>query len=185
MTWTDVFLATLAGGVVLFIWGAICWIALPHHHGDYRAFPKADEDAVTRALEATRAGPGMYAVPHFANYGGMKDPALNERYQRGPNATVVLTPPGPCMQGSTFLKGFVLDLAAAFAAAVILRYVNPGIEGTPRRVLFFAGIGALVAGFPAFQQVIWMKGPVRNAVTATFDGIVGFALVGLTYELLF
>jgi hypothetical protein len=168
---------------VLFVWGAICWIALPHHHDDFRALPKADEDSVSNALAAANVRPAQYALPHFANYGGMKDPALAQRYERGPNATIIVSAPGPCMAGSTFVKGFVLDLVAAFAAAVVYHYATTGMAEAWKRVAFFAGVGALVHGFPALQQVVWMKGPLRTALTHTFDGVVGFVLLALTFDL--
>jgi hypothetical protein len=181
MPWTDVFLAAAAGAAVLFVWGALCWIVLPHHHGDYRAFPRDAEDAVSAALAATGAKPGMYMVPHYANYAGMKDPALTERYARGPNGSVLLTPPGACMQGRTFLLGFLLDLAAAFAAAVLYANLDP-VLSDGRKTLLFAGLGALVQGFPGLSQVVWMKGPSRNALTAVFDGVVAFVLLALTFS---
>jgi hypothetical protein len=182
MPWTDVLIAALAGGAALFVWGAICWMVLPHHHGDFRPLPKADEEAMSSALAATRAGPGTYVVPHYANYAGMKDPAFADRYARGPNAMVTVTPPGPCMPGSTFAKGFLLDLLAAFAAAVVWRYAALSIGGAGKRLLFFAGVGALVHGFPTFQQVVWTKAPLRSAVTHLLDGIVGFVLLALVFE---
>lgn len=185
MSWTEVLLAALAGGFVLFVWGAICWMALPHHHGDFRALPKAEEDAVAGAVGATGAKAGLYAVPHFRNYAGMNDPALAARYERGPNFSLTVFPPGPCMQAGTFVKGFALDVLAAFAAAVIWRYASPELGTLAKRVLFFAGVGALVNGFPGLSQVVWMKSPLRNALTMTVDGVVGFALLALTFHLLF
>jgi hypothetical protein len=181
MPWSDVLLATLAGGAVLFVWGAISWVALPHHHGDFRAFPKDAEDAVTDALARTGAEPGMYMVPHYANYAGFKDPALTERYERGPNGQVLLIPGGDCMQGSTFVYGFLLNLLVAFAAVVLYANLDP-ILCDGRRLLLFAGLGALVHGAPGLQQVVWMKHPLRDALTATFDGVVGFVLLALTFS---
>jgi hypothetical protein len=88
------------------------------------------------------------------------------------------------MAASTFVKGFVLDVLAALAAAIVWRYVAPGIDGAAKRIAFFAGVGALVHGFPAFQEVVWLKFPVRGAVTHLFDGVVGFVLLAFVFELL-
>ncbi|MGQ0614697.1 MAG: hypothetical protein ACT4PV_13255 [Planctomycetaceae bacterium] len=176
-------LATLAGGVVLFAWGAVCWMVLPHHHDDYRGF--SDEGAVSAGLRKGAAGPGAYWLPFHTNYeGGMKDPALEARHREGPNAVIVVYPSGPCMVGSTFLKGFLLNLGTAFVAAVLFVSLRDAVPGLLNRILLFGGLGALIHAVPLFQQSIWLQWPWRNALTCVFDGIVGFALLGFVMHFL-
>ncbi len=170
-------LATLAGGVALFIWGALCWMVLPHHHGDFRGC--SDEGAVSAGLRKGTAGPGAYWLPFHSNYaGGVKDPAYHARHSEGPNAIVVVYPAGPCMVGSTFLMGFLLNLGTAFLAMALFAPLRDAMPGLLNRLLVFAGLGALVHAVPLFQQSLWLRWPWRNTLTCVFDGIVGFALLG-------
>jgi hypothetical protein len=182
MPWTDILLASLAGAVALFVWSAIAWMGLPHHHGDFRPIP--GDDDLAAALARAKVGPGVYMMPHFLNFeGGFKDPALAQRFERGPNATITVIPPGPCMRGSTFLKGLLLDVLIAFSGAVIYHFTAGGLGGTVRTIVFFACLGAFVNGAPTLAQVVWMSYPLRNALTVIFDGVVGFALLGLVLRL--
>ena len=178
MPWTEVLLGALAGGLALFVWNAVCWMALPHHHADFR--PLANEEDLSYALGRAGVKPGVYMLPHMENYkGGMKDPALDARWKKGPNVTVTVMPAGPCMMGSAFLKGYGLTVLEAFAGAVILHWTAGSLGSLPRTLGFFAGLGALVNGARPLSQVIWMKYPLRNAMTLVFDGVVGYALMGL------
>ena len=54
-------LAALAGGAVVFVWGAISWMALPWHHKSFQKF--TDEEGVAKALMAAAPASGLYSLP--------------------------------------------------------------------------------------------------------------------------
>src|SRR5687768_870754 len=109
MDWNSILIAGGVSGVVLFVWYGLAWMALPHHKADFRACPNRDE--VERALASVPAAGAWYMLPSYTDFpGGMKDPGLAERLKRGPNATVLVMPPGACMGAGTFAAGFVLNL---------------------------------------------------------------------------
>jgi hypothetical protein len=178
-TWTQVAMAAGAGGLTLFIWNAIVWMGLQHHNSDFRRLPNAG------AAEGPLTGlaPGMYMLPHYEDFaGGFKDPALDPRMRKGPNALVVVQPPGPCMQGSTFVKGFLLDVFVAFGIALGFKYSGDTLYDWKHAVAIPAVLGATLAGSPGVANAIWMKYPWSHAIKLMFDAVVGFALVGLVFH---
>lgn len=182
MDWMSVLWSALAGAGVLFVWGAICWVALPHHFPDWKRL--TNEGDVERALAASPPSTGLYALPHWETYPqGMKDKAFRERFKRGPNAHVYVI--GDCSESAgTFLRGFLLNLLVAFLCAYLLHRGVFHVTDLAHTVILFAVLGGLVHGVNAAQHAIWMGYPWRPVLTGLFDGVVGFALLGLVLHLL-
>lgn len=175
---TTVLIAAGAGAVVLFIWSGIAWMALPHHKGDFH--PLADRSDIEAALAAANANPGMYCIPHMDEFEqGLKDPALAERMQSGPNAMVVVMPKGPPMTGATFVRSFALNLFEALACVMLLNLVGEHVPTLADKVVLFALVG-LFNGVSSYCSMSnWMCLPWRFAWTNVFDNVLGFALVGV------
>ena len=179
---TEILWGTLAGGAVLFVWGAVCWMALGHHFGDWKALDQ--QAGVDEALARSTSGPGLYAIPHWDTYAkGLSDPALRERMKKGPNAHVVVLV--NCMESPlTFLKGALLQFAVAAALASLLYGGVFAVTGLLNTVVLFAALGALTHLIVPAQHAIWMGYPWRPVLSGLFDGVVGFALLGLVLHLL-
>lgn len=182
MPWLNILWSTLAGAAVLFVWGALCWIALPHHFGDFKRIP--NEADVEGALVRAAPQPELYTVPHWDPYPeGMRDKDFRARFKRGPNAHVfvlrdVMEAPG------TFGKGFLMNAVVAFVSAVLLHSGWLGVTGLAPTVGLFALLGAFAHGVNPAQHAIWMGYPWRPVLTGLFDGVVGFALLGVVLHLL-
>ena len=178
---TRLLIAAAAGGAVLFVWNAIAWMALQYHNSDFKRVPQREivEDALSRAgLSA-----GMYMLPHGADFPqGMKDPGLEARWKKGPNATIVVAAPGPCMTGLTFLRGYLLCFFEALGAAILFRVAWERLGTLPRSVGFGAGLGLLIHGVPHLQQSNWATFPWIHSIKSAIDGLVGMALVGLLFH---
>jgi len=173
------FLAAVAlAAFVYYVWNALAWMALPHHKPDLRPVPspKPLEDG----LVAADLKPGIYVLPHADTFaGGMKDPALAARCKVGPNAMIVSYPAGPSMTGATFLTGFLLNLAQALVLGLVLRWSAPAFSGLGPTVGLAALLGFVTHGGPHLTQAIWVGFPWRHAWMGVFDGVVGYAAMGL------
>lgn len=171
-------LAVAAAAVALYVWNALAWMALPHHKPDFRpvASPKALEDA----LLAANLTPGLYMLPHQDQFeGGCKNPALAARCQAGPNAMIVSAAPGAMMKPTTFLFGFLLNVAQALVLGLVLRWSAPAFSGLGPTVGVAALLGLVTSGGPHLAQAIWMNFPWRHACMGVLDGVVGYAAMGL------
>jgi hypothetical protein len=182
MNWMDILWSTLTGAAVLFVWGAICWIVLPHHFGDWKRLP--NEAELEAALVKSAPTPELYHLPHWGPYAqGMKDKDYRERFKRGPNAHVVVMR-DVMESGATFGKGFLMNAVVAFACAVLLHSGWLGVTGFAPTVGLFALLGLFAHGVNPAQHAIWMGYPWRPVLTGLFDGVVGFALLGIVLHLL-
>jgi hypothetical protein len=178
MDWTAILIGAATGGAVLFVWAAVAWMGLHHHHGDYVPCPGREKiDPVLAALPPRDA---FYCIPHFADYpGGMKDPALAARLQQSPSAMLMVWPPGPPMSGATFGRSFLLNVLEAFGLAFLVACVAGQVTGLWSRVAICVGAALFVVVASSLPLANWHASPWRFAFTSAFDKVVGYALVGV------
>jgi hypothetical protein len=118
-------LATILGGIAIFMWGAISHALLPFYNNSLHRF--ADENAVTRVLIANTPTSGIYFMPSFPERTpGMSDDQYNtashaagEKMLQGPFmfASVRL---GPAWMADSYICQVLTDLFTAFLIALIL-----------------------------------------------------------------
>jgi len=141
-------LGTLLGGIVLFVWSAIAWIAIPWPGDPLRSF--TNEDALIQAVTANAPRSGNYLLPNKPKRApGMTEEqykaarqAAMDKMSRGPMIfTVVRLEP----MGSTtrplviqFLTQLVLALMASF---LLLQTGRLSYKG---RVVFLTVVGAII-----------------------------------------
>lgn len=181
MAWDKILIAAFAGAAALFLWNAIVWMVLQWHNADFKRFsaPGPVEDALAKS----GATSGMYMLPHADDFPlKHRDPALVARWAKGPNATIIVAPPGPCMSGLTFGRGFALCVLEALGAAILFRFSSGRVESIPRALGFGAGLGALIHGIPHLQQSNWAMFPWGHAFKSMIDGAVGMALASLAFH---
>ena len=177
MDWVGVAIGTLAGGVTLFVWYAICWMVLPFHKKDFQRFP--NPEPLETGFRENNVSPGLYCLPHVDQFDGMNDPALAERMGTGPNAMVTVLPNGPPMSGATFARAFGINLLGAFSVAMLLAWQPGMVTDLTSTVLFCAGCGLFTVVTAHFTQSNWMGIPWPVTFKHLFDDGVGFALVGV------
>lgn len=175
--------AALAGGVAMNIWYAIAWMALPHHHGDFRSAGK--DTPLDAALRAAKLAPGLYIHPHYGDYpGAMKSPEFQAALQSAPRAWFVVMTQGADMGPGVFLRALAQNILEALAVAFLLQATAWGAGSLVGTVAAAAGLGVL-ARLPSLASMSnWMQLPWRYTVTSVLDGVVAYALVGVVVHLL-
>ena len=184
MVWTGILIATAAGGVFLFVWTALMWMAVGHHRKDYVPVPEVEEDleAVIGKLPHRNA---FYAIPHMANYdNNHSHPDLIERMKSGPNALVIRMPEGPPMDGGTFMKSFIVNLCEAFFVAVLIQALQGALPELWQVVVACGGIALAISIASYVSLAVWMALPKRLAMTSTIDKVTGYALMGIIFHFL-
>ena len=151
MTILSLWLPIIVTAVVVFIAGAVIWMAMPWHKTDWRK--TADEEAVRAALKST--SPGMYTVPNVPDAAAFKDPEMQQKMIDGPQAFITVVPSGLPQMGGKLAQNFVYNLVVAIVCAYMLsRTVSAGADYLT--VFRITGNVAFVAyGFAYIQESIW------------------------------
>ena len=162
-------LAAILGGIVLFAWSSISWMALPWHMATLHSF--RDDKAVMDAIKANAPQSGIYVMPIGDT------PENQQRMMDGPQvfSSVRLGPLGS--MGPLMARQWLIQVVAALIAALLLQMAGPMTYG--RRVLFLVGIAAVVAVAGHLPQWNWWSFSTAFTLAEIADLLIGWTLAGL------
>lgn len=176
---TALWLPILVSAVIVFIASSIMHMVLPYHKKDFKRLP--DEEGVTGALRTSSVAPGLYMFPHCDEHSKMKDPAVQEKFKRGPVGIVTIMPNGEMNIGKFLgLWFFYTLLVGLFTAYVTGLAVGPGTEY--RMVFRIAGSAAFMSyALGYFPDSIWKGVPWGHTAKSMVDGLVYALLTAGTF----
>jgi hypothetical protein len=169
----SLWLPVVASAVGVFFASFVLWAATPWHKPDINRVP--NDAAADRMLEELALRPGFYMVPCTHDAKEMKTEAYQERYSRGPWATINVMPGKPNMGknlGLSFLVALVISAMIAYLAGSVLA---PGTAYT--RVFQVTGVAAVLAyTFGGITNGIWFGKPAGWVVRDIIDAAI-YAMV--------
>jgi hypothetical protein len=166
----SLWLPILLSAVLVFVVSSVLHMVLTYHRADYRQLPREDETLA--GLRQAGIAPGYYVFPYCPTAKAMSDPALQERYKRGPVGILAVLPNGMPNMGRHLALwfGFCL-LTALFVAYLAGRTLASGESYLT--VFRVAGAAAFLAfAFGEITDSIWKGQPWSNTVRGMFDGLV-------------
>src|SRR5438045_3458298 len=137
-----VFFAGLAGGVVVFISGAVSWMALPWHTASLHTLPddRTAQEMASRGMET-----GVYLYPGLPPAGASEAQrnAVFEKHNQGPRITMMVfrRDGEDCMNPTKYIAGLGVNLVAAWIVAAMLAAISGSLRRYAQRVLFVTGLG--------------------------------------------
>ena len=174
---SDLWLPILLSAVLVFAASNVLHMVLTYHKSDYGAVPKEDE--VMAALRAFSIPPGDYMIPKPGSMQEMKSPAFQEKWKRGPVATLTVMRSDHNFMGVTLVQWFVYCLVVSLFAAYITSRAVP--SGAPYlEVSRFASTTAFAAyGLALWQHSIWYRRSWSTTLKANVDALIyGFVTGG-------
>jgi hypothetical protein len=182
MPFGSLWIPVIVSAVAVFLGSSIIHMALKYHQADYRALP--GEEAVREALGKSVSAPGVYVTPYCQDMKQMKDPAMMEKYAKGPVALITLYPKGPIALPKLLALWFGFSIFVSFVAAYVARItLMPGADGM--LVMRVTGTVAFAAyGLSHVSDSIWKGQPWSNTGRSLIDSILYSLLTGLTFRLL-
>lgn len=173
MTIIDLWLPIIVSAVVMFIAGAVIWMAMPWHKSDWGQ--TADEEAVRHALRTT--GPGMYTLPH-CDASEFKDPAMQQKFIEGPQAYITVVPNGLPRMGGKLVMMFLYNLLVAVTCAYMVSRTLPA--GADYLATFrIAGTVAFIAyGMAYVQESVWFGRSWSVTLKTFLDALIYGLLTG-------
>jgi hypothetical protein len=169
-------IAGLAGGVVLFVWGSITHMLTPLGEMGIKSVP--NEDAVLEVMRANITQPGLYFLPGMVS-GQQNDEAamkaLEEKWVRGPAGILVYQlhgePLSPRLLGIEFASNVVVGLLAALILAQI--------SGSLVSRALLAGAMALIGCVDILGSYWnWYMYPTDYVLAQVVMLFVGYVLMG-------
>jgi hypothetical protein len=163
-------LGSLAGGVILFVWGAVCWMVLPFHNQSFRSF--SGEEKVAAALRAGAPSSGVYLMPYAEDHGNM-----TEAQREMPFVFAAVTRDGFGSMGPQLLGSFAIQCLGAFLITWLLLQTR-GLAFS-NRVLFVTAVGATVWVLGHLPYWNWWGFTAAYTAAYLVDLVGGWFLAGL------
>ena len=182
MPFGSLWLPVIVSAVVVFLASSIVHMALKYHKADFKPLP--NEDAVREALAKGCPAPGVYVTPHCPDHSKIKEPAIMQKFEKGPVAILTILPRGLPMLPKHLAVWFGFCVVVSFVAAYVARHtLQPGADG-----MLVLRITCTVAfagyGLSHVSDSIWKGQPWGNTARAILDGAIYATLTGLTFQLL-
>ncbi len=182
MPFGSLWLPVIVSAVVIFLASWVIHMLLKYHKADFRPLPS--EDAVREALAKANIPPGMYMTPHCDDHSKMKEPAMLDKFNKGPVAVLSVFPKGMPNMGKHLGQWFVFCLFVSFVAGYVARItLHPGDAGMVIcRITGTVAFAAYACGH--IMDSIWKGQPWGNTGRAILDGIIYAVLTGVTFQFL-
>jgi hypothetical protein len=179
-----ILLASILGGIALFIWGSLSHMVLGIVDAHIKQIP--NEDAVLASMQHNIKEPGFYFFPGYEHSLDMSDEPQTttqkweQKVREGPNGILVYNSQGrEPLEPSQLLIELLTNIVAAFLAAILLVKALGGVPSFGARVLFVTQLGLfarIVADVPYWN---WYGFPLDYTISTMYDDVIGFFLVGL------
>lgn len=165
----SLWLPILASAVGVFFASFVLWAATPWHKPDIRPVPNTA--AADRMLEDLALPPGFYMVPCTHDAKEMKSQAYQDRFTRGPWASITVLPGKPNMgrnMALSFITTLIVSLLIAYLAGSVLA---PGTQYL--RVFQVVGTAAVLAyTFGGIMNGIWFGKPAGWVIRDIIDALI-------------
>ncbi len=176
-------LATVLGGLTLFLWGFISHSLLGWYAPQYRTF--TNQDAVEEAIVSGVSGSGLFLLPNMTPQQkslpsaerAVAEAEMMERLFRGPMVFAVIRVGPSASFPVLLLIQLLLSLLAALTAAWLLYRAGFATYGS--RVAFVAALSlpiVLWAKLPAWN---WWSFPAGFTFVESVDALIGWTLLGV------
>ena len=182
MPFGSLWLQVIVSAVVVFVASSILHMALKYHRADYKPLP--NDDAVREALAKGNPAPGVYFTPYCPDMKQMREPAIREKFEKGPVAMITVCPKGAPVMPKYLALWFGFNVLVSFVAAYVARHtLQPGADGM--LVMRITGTVAFAAYVLShLSDSIWKGQPWGNTLRHAVDGMIYALLTGVTFRLL-
>jgi hypothetical protein len=173
---------SILGGIVLFIWSAISWMALPWHNATLNRF--ANEDSVAELLKTSTSERGIYIYPGEADTLGMSpdeqkkaQQATWDKMKMGPIVFMSINPRGSESMGKFMAVGLLTQIIVAFLMTyLLLRTKEASFWSKVRFIVLLSFLSGLICYLPQWN---WWHFSTPYTLVAFGDLLIGGFLVGM------
>ena len=179
MPFGTLWLPVVVSTVGVFLASFLLHMILKYHKADVKQLP--NEDAVREAIGKGSPAPGNYMTPYCSDQKQMKEPAIQEKFKKGPVAIITVFPSGNVNMGKHLALWVGFCLLASFTAGYVARHTLSAASA-PMQIMQITGAVAFVAyGYGNFTDSIWKGQPWSNTVRALIDSVFYAILTSIIF----
>ncbi len=170
---TKQLIGTLVSAVILFIWQFLSWSALQVHKSEFTYTP--NQDSIMQSLSKYLTEEGTYMLPGVPPGSGYEqEQALMESQAGKPWATVSYHKSMSTAMGMNMLRGFAIDIVAAFFLVwLLLKFADLNLKTALMSAVAVGFIGYLTI---PYLNSIWFEG---DSIGYLIDAVVPWSVVGV------
>ena len=169
-------IASLVGGIIIFLWQFLSWNVAGIHNGDTKYHPRQTE--IMNALSANITEDGMYMLPTTAPGASRADEEkLMEDMKGKPVASIMYIKSFEVNMVRSMIRGFLVDVFLVFLLIYILTR-----GGTPPFIRVVAGsvsTGLFTWLWGPYTGHIWFNLPWDSISGHLIDALVAWGICGL------
>lgn len=176
-------LAVVIATLVLFLWNAISWMALPFHSQSLSTLP--DRVVKFTELSSIRLEEGVYHYPGLPEDNSPEAmQRLHQKLKDGPQIPLMVFKPGPSelFNPVDFLVSLLLNLGTAGVVFIILKALKP--SGLKQTITHCAMLGLLIAVMSDLALMNWYRLPWSFVWPSIADHVVGLVMAGWILHIL-
>ncbi len=174
-----ILLAGVVGGLLMFVWSAVAWRAIPLHTSTIQSM--AREDSVIAAMKTGMDRTSVYMFPARPASGDQAAlDAWMKKYNQGPIGMVVYSPSGTSeMMAGEMGIGLLDSILTALLAAWLLSRSTAAKSGYFGRVMFCGVLGLFICLAVHVPNWNWMMYPVDYTTGWIADSLIGWVIGGI------
>ena len=164
----------LATAVLVFVAGAVIWMAMPWHKTDWSK--TADEEGVRSALKGL--SPGQYSVPHCADQSDMQSPVIQQKMKDGPIAFITVLPSGVPNMGPQLVMMFLYNLFVAVLCAYFVSRFGSADADYMANFRIASAVTFIAYGVASVQDSVWFGRPWSSTLKNFLDAAIYAGVTG-------
>jgi hypothetical protein len=158
-------IGAIVGGVILFVWSAISWMALPWHMMTMTPFK--DDHAVAQAIVANTDRSGVYFLPSSDQNLMASGPLVYAAIRREGMTSIV----------PNLIKALAIDVvSAALVMWMLLQLSDRSFMG---RVAFIVVLALVIGVAARLTDANWWGFPAGYTAVSIVELVIGWFLAGL------
>ncbi|MEO1438440.1 MAG: hypothetical protein AAFV80_23070 [Bacteroidota bacterium] len=175
-------LSIVFGTILLFVWNAVSWMALPFHNNSLTNIPEAviQVDSMRSLMPES----GVYHYPGMpTDFSGPAMERVEAQLAKGPRITLMVykNEPTSLFDPKTFGISLIINAMTVFFTYLLL--VKMAIQAPKGIMTACLLIGLVAVLLSDISQMNWFMFPLGYTLVNALDKLIAFGLLGLLFSM--
>ena len=173
----ELWMPILVSAVAVFLVSSFFHVVLPFHWNDHAMLP--GEDHLLESIRGQQVPPGEYVFPRPGSMKEMGEPAMVEKYTRGPVGFLTIVPSGPPTMGKNLVQWFGYSLLVSVFAAYVAAFTKT--ESSAMVFRLTSTIAVIGYAFTHIYNSIWKAQNWGTTARFLLDGVIYGLVTGAVF----